>query len=68
VEAIDTRGGKAGSAVTDAAGAYTIPLAPGGYTLHVVTNGQFPRCPDSSVTVTSGAPVTADIHCDTGIR
>jgi len=47
---------------------YAIGLAPGSYTLQVVTHGAFPRCPQTSVTVTPGDPTTANIDCDTGIR
>jgi hypothetical protein len=36
--------------------------------LRVITDGQFPRCPDTTVTVTAGPPATADIDGDTGIR
>jgi hypothetical protein len=68
VDAIDAGGQTAGSATTDGLGRFAISAAPGGYTLRVVINGPFPRCPDTPVTVTAGDPVTADISCDTGIR
>ena len=68
VNAIDPAGHTAGSATTDAAGRYSIHLTPGGYTLRVATDGPFPHCPDTPVTVTGGTTVTADIDCDTGIR
>lgn len=68
VHAINPAGHTAGSATTDAAGRYSIHLTPGGYTLRVATDGPFPHCPDTPVTVTGGTTVTADINCDTGIR
>src|SRR5207244_5085437 len=54
------------SATSDGQGAYRMSLAPGRYTLVVVTNSSFPRCPSVDVTVPSGPPVRADISCDTG--
>jgi hypothetical protein len=68
VDAIDSAGPTAGTATTDDAGRYAIALAPGDYTLHVDADGQFPRCPDTHVTVAAGGPATVDISCDTGIR
>jgi hypothetical protein len=68
VDALDGSGHVAGSASTDDAGAYVIALRPGDYTLRVGTGGQYPRCPDTPVTVPAGPPATADISCDTGIR
>jgi hypothetical protein len=68
VDAISAGGRTAGSATTDGDGRYTITLAPGAYTLRVVTGSNFPRCSDTPVTVTAGSTTTADIDCDTGIR
>jgi hypothetical protein len=48
-------------------GKYRIALAPGEYTLVVVTD-TFPLCPETPVSVKSGLFTTADISCDTGIR
>jgi len=56
------------STTSNAQGDYSIRLAPGGYTLVVVTNSAFPRCNPVDVTVPPGSPVRADISCDTGIR
>jgi len=67
---VDARQGAhtAASTTSDGQGAYRMSLAPGRYTLVVVTNSSFPRCPAVDVTVPSGPPVRADISCDTGIR
>ena len=68
VDAQDGSGRTVASTHTDAAGRYSLGLAPGSYTLVVVTGTAFPRCPPTAVTVRSGAPTRADIGCDTGIR
>jgi Carboxypeptidase regulatory-like domain len=53
---------------SDANGNYSMPLAPGRYTLVVQTGSTFPRCPTTPVTVPRGQVVTVNITCDTGIR
>ena len=68
VDAEDGSGRTVASTQTDQAGRYSLALAPGNYTLVVVTGTAFPRCPPTAVTVRSGAPTRADIGCDTGIR
>ena len=68
VDALDSTGHTANSAKADSTGRYAMSLPPGGYTLRVVTDGPFPRCPDTPATVTQGPPSTVDIACDTGIR
>jgi hypothetical protein len=68
VDALDPTGHTTANATTDDAGRYAISLPPGRYTLRVAIDGPFPHCPDVPVTITPGAPVTADIGCDTGIR
>lgn len=68
VDAINAAGRTAGVATTDAVGRYAIALAPGDYTLRVLTEGMFPTCPDTAVLVALGPPLTVDIGCDTGIR
>lgn len=68
VVAIDGDGSTIATTETDATGHYSIELAPGDYTLRVVVVGPFPSCPDTPVTVRPGAPTTANIDCDTGIR
>lgn len=68
VDALDGVGHTVGSATTDGEGRCAIALRPGAYTLRVVTAGPFPRCPDTSVTVTAEPTAPTDIDCDTGIR
>jgi hypothetical protein len=68
VEGLDSGGQVVGRADTDTQGAFTLPLPPGDYTLHVVHDGLYPRCPDTPVTVTVGGPTHIDIACDSGIR
>ncbi|HZT66712.1 MAG TPA: carboxypeptidase regulatory-like domain-containing protein [Acidimicrobiales bacterium] len=68
VQAHDSGGATVASTTTDSSGGYALALAPGSYTLVVVTGSSFPRCPNTPVTVGSGAPSRVDISCDTGIR
>jgi hypothetical protein len=68
VDALDPAGRTVAHATTDEVGRYAISLPSGEYTLRVVTDGPFPRCRDTAVSVTAGPPVSADIDCDTGIR
>jgi hypothetical protein len=56
------------SARTQTDGHYSLHLGPGSYVLVVVTTQLFPRCPHTLVSTGSGAPVRANINCDTGIR
>ena len=66
VNAYDLAGHTAGSATTNDTGRYSIRLGTGWASrLRVATAGPFPHCPDTPVTVTGEAPVTADIDCDT---
>jgi hypothetical protein len=68
VDALDPAGRTVADVMIDDVGRYAISVPPGQYTLHVVTDGPFPRCPDTAVSVTGISPVTGDIDCDTGIR
>ena len=68
VQARDAAGSTAASTTTDTQGHYALRLLPGTYTLTVVTSAGWPRCPNTPVTVSAGAPSRADISCDTGIR
>lgn len=67
VEALDGSGRSVARTATDDQGAFTLPLPPGAYTLRVIHDGPFPRCPDTPVTVTDGE-THVDIDCDSGIR
>jgi hypothetical protein len=61
VAAIDSSDRTVATTSIDADGRYTLDLVPGCYTLQVVVDGLLPNCPEVTVTVTSGAPTTADI-------
>jgi hypothetical protein len=63
----DGNGGTVAKTKSSADGKYRLALAPGEYTLVVVTD-TFPLCPETLVSVKSGLYTTADISCDTGIR
>ena len=49
-------------------GHYSFRLAPGRYVLVAVTRQVVPNCPHVLVSITSPAPVRANINCDSGIR
>lgn len=68
IAAITADSATAATTSTENDGRYAFNLAPGRYTLRVSVDGPFPRCPDTTVTVTNGPAATADITCDTGIR
>ncbi|MGH7746595.1 MAG: carboxypeptidase-like regulatory domain-containing protein [Candidatus Dormibacteria bacterium] len=68
VDAQDGSGHTVATTTTDQAGAYSLRLPPGTYTLVVVTGSTSPRCQPTPVTVHPGGPTRADISCDTGIR
>jgi hypothetical protein len=68
VEARSLSAGVVASTHTRANGHYSFRLGQGRYMLVAVTRQVLPRCPYVQVSVTSPAPVSADIHCDSGIR
>ena len=68
VEARDDRGQSVGQAPTDSDGSFVLPLPAGMYTLHVLHDGLYPRCPDTPVTIKDGEQTHVDISCDTGMR
>ena len=68
VDVQDVDGHTSASTFTDSAGHYSLSVKPGSYTLVVVTGNSFPRCPREPALITSGAPLRADVSCDTGIR
>jgi hypothetical protein len=65
----DAAGHEAGRTVSDATGAYSLPLPAGTYEIvPQAVEGLMSIAPSSSVTVTAGAPVQLDLQYDTGIR
>jgi hypothetical protein len=68
VEARSLPAGVTDSSRTRADGHYSFRLGQGRYALVAVTRQVLPRCPYVQVSVTSPAPVQANIHCDSGIR
>jgi hypothetical protein len=56
-----------GTAITDEWGFFDIRSEAGDYTIHIETEGVFPVCPQTPVTVPDGL-VAVTIRCDTGIR
>ena len=68
VEARSLPAGVTASARARADGHYSLRLGQGRYVLVAVTRQVRPRCPHVLVSVTSPAPVRADINCDSGIR
>jgi len=68
VEARSLRAGVTASTRARADGHYSFRLGQGRYVLVAVTRQVVPRCPHVLVSVTSPAPVRANINCDSGIR
>jgi hypothetical protein len=69
IVARDAAGHEAGRAVSDANGAYLLPLPPGTYEIvPQAVEGLMGVAPSESVTVTAGDPLQLDLHYDTGIR
>jgi hypothetical protein len=68
VEARSVPAGVTATTRTSTGGHYSFRLAPGRYVLVAVMGQVIPHCPHVSVSVTSPAPVRADITCDSGIR
>ena len=68
VEARPLRARAAASTHTSADGHYSLRLRPGRYVLVALTRRALPRCPHVLVSITSLAPVRANINCDSGIR
>jgi len=68
VEARSVPGGVTASTRSRADGHYSFRLGQGRYVLVAVTSQVVPRCPHVLVSVTSPAPVRANINCDSGIR
>ena len=68
VEARSLPAGVIVSTRTRTDGHYSFRLARGRYVLVAVTRQVLPRCPHVLVSVTSTAPVRANISCDSGIR
>jgi hypothetical protein len=68
VEARSLSAGMTASTRTRADGHYSLRLGHGRYMLVAVPRQALPRCPHVLVSVTSLAPVHANIRCDSGIR
>jgi hypothetical protein len=68
VEARSVPAGVTASTRTHADGHYSLGLGTGRYVLVAVTKQVVTRCPHVLVSVTSPAPVRANISCDSGIR
>jgi hypothetical protein len=68
VEARSLPAGMTASTRAHADGYYSLRLGKGRYVLVAVTRQAIPRCPHVLVSVTSPAPVRANINCDSGIR
>jgi hypothetical protein len=63
IEARTADGTSAASSRSVGDGSYLLTLAPGIYTLVVVTQAQYPQCPRTPVTISPGATVAIDIAC-----
>ena len=68
VEARSVPAGLIVSGRARADGHYSLRLGRGRYVLAALTRQAVPRCPHVLVSVTSPAPVRANINCDSGIR
>ena len=68
VEARPLAVGTTATTRTGTGGRYSFRLAKGRYELVAATGQVVPHCPHIVVSVTTPAPVHADISCDSGIR
>ena len=65
-----TGGGRSVTVPTDAAGSFSVSLAPGTYTVSAAGSDIFPSCAkeSQSVELKAGQTTTVNISCDSGIR
>lgn len=68
IELLDNHGAVVANTTTSNDGAFSMQAPAGQYTLQVVKQGLYPRCPASPVTIVTGTMVQAALACDSGIR
>lgn len=68
IELLDAHGTAIANATTGTDGAFSMQATPGRYTLQVVKQGPYPRCPPLPVTIVAGAMAPATVACDSGMR
>jgi len=68
VQLVDSTGKVAASATSDANGKFVVNAKPGKYSLKVVIDALYPRCPQVEVQVRKHSMADADILCDSGMR
>lgn len=61
-------GGQTFRFVANANGRFSQKVPPGRYVLKVEVEGQYPRCPDTRLRVTSAKRTVANVRCDSGMR
>jgi len=67
VQLLDGNGKVVAWGLTDALGAFNIPVKPGQYLVHVAVAGALPRCADTPVVVAKASQYVA-VSCDSGLR
>jgi len=68
IQVMDGAGRVVADVKTDAAGRFALPLPPGAYTLHPVSDVAGPRAPAQSVVVERGRFTPVRVTYDSGIR
>ena len=68
VQLVNSAGKVVASAKSDENGKYTLHAKPGKYSLKVVIDAYYPRCPMVEVQVRKHGLTDADIQCDSGMR
>lgn len=60
--------GKQYQTTSNMAGNFSVALAPGTYTVTIISSNMLPRCPEQQAVVSANKFTTIDIPCDSGIR
>ena len=68
VQLIDSAGKVVASAISGEDGKFNLSAMPGEYTLKVVIDAYYPRCPTVGVLVRKESLVDANIVCNSGMR
>ena len=68
IELLDERGGVVARTTSGTDGGFAMQAPPAQYTLQVVRQGLYPRCPALPVTIVAGSMANGTLTCDSGMR